>query len=468
MLAEEFDVEVEEGPWPVSLWASVLKAANDPERDTLPGWMREGFPLGISKEIAYTGVFPRTHEDTASVEASRLGGSVLEDHWGDMENYVSFQQEAERAQDLLDQMVEKGRAEIRFSWREVARDFGPSARLTKAGCITKQREDGSVKARLIFDGRRSGINGMIVCRGRVNLPRTSDVARGFQQLLSNNGQRAASGEVYAELFALDFKDAFNLLQLRQDERSFVIMKGLNDSQGRCRYYVCKCIVFGVAAGPLIWSRLAAAATRIAQSALRAEETDINCYVDDPIVVSMASSHSQHTRHLLTYTGLWMALGLELSWSKAVRGHTLTWIGFKLSLLGPQGVDLQVELADAKRDKLLATLEELSRCRGVMPLHLLRYAVGVLGWLSSAVPAARPWLSMLWAAVTGAKEPVKDTTRRREGLVFVRQVANALRWLQALLHLHEGWVGLFKIHKWRPYAATIMIQTDASPFGIGGI
>lgn len=107
MLAEEFDVEVEEGPWPVSLWASVLKAANDPERDTLPGWMREGFPLGISKEIEYTGVFPRTHEDTASVEASRLEGSVLEDHWGDMENYVSFQQEAERAQDLLDQMVEE-------------------------------------------------------------------------------------------------------------------------------------------------------------------------------------------------------------------------------------------------------------------------------------------------------------------------------------------------------------------------
>ena len=98
------------------------------------------------------------------------------------------------------------------------RDFGPSARLTKAGCA-KQREDGSVKARLIFDGRRSGINGMIVRRERVNLPRISDVARGFQQLLSNNGQRAASGEVYAELFALDFKDAFNLLQLRQDERS---------------------------------------------------------------------------------------------------------------------------------------------------------------------------------------------------------------------------------------------------------
>ena len=55
---------------------------------------------------------------------------------------------------------------------------------------------------------------MIVCLERVNLPRNSDVGMGLQQLLSNNQAAAESGHVYVEMFALDFKDAFNLLPLR--------------------------------------------------------------------------------------------------------------------------------------------------------------------------------------------------------------------------------------------------------------
>ena len=166
--------------------------------------------------------------------------------------------------------------------------------------------------------------------------------------------------------------------------------------------------------------------RVTQAALLSYETDVNCYIDDPLVMSVAASHQEHTRHLLVYVGLWTALGLEISWHKVVRGRSLNWIGFSLELCGPQGLDLLVQLADAKKAKLLDTLEELRSCRGVMPIRLLRYAVGVLGWLSSAVPAARPWLSMIWAAITGAREPVKESTRRRKGLIFVRQVDNALR------------------------------------------
>lgn len=52
------------------------------------------------------------------------------------------------------------------------------------------------------------------------------------------------------------------------------MKGLDDEWGQPRYYVSKCIVFGVATGPLIWPRLAAAAMRVAQSAMLSYETDI--------------------------------------------------------------------------------------------------------------------------------------------------------------------------------------------------
>lgn len=130
---------------------------------------------------------------------------------------------------------------------------------------------------------------------------------------------------------------------------------------------------------------------------------------------------------------------------------MNWIGFNLELW-----------AEAKKVKLLGTLEELRSCKGVMPIRLLGY---MQLEFSSAVPAACPCLSMIWAAMVLVSQ---RSARRRKGLVFVRQVDNALRWLHALLRLHHSWVGLYKAHKWRPYAATALVQTNPSPFRLGGV
>ena len=101
--------------------------------------------------IEHSRVFPQTHEDTAAVEASRLEGEVLQDYMGDCENYRSFMEESTWAQGLLDQMVEKGRAEVfHHSWRSVVDQFGDGSWLTKVGCLVKTKEDGAVKARLIL------------------------------------------------------------------------------------------------------------------------------------------------------------------------------------------------------------------------------------------------------------------------------------------------------------------------------
>ena len=212
---------------------------------------------------------------------------VLEDRTGDLENYRSFKESSDKAQPLLHEMVEKGRAVVMHAWEEVCNTFGSDAQLTKIGCLVKQKEDGSCKSRLIFDGRRSGVNGRITCRERVTLPRISDVARGFLQLVSNNSHWFPG--CYIELMALDFKDAFNMLQLRADERKFVVVKGLPDNEGRQRYYVSSCVVFGVATGPLVWSRIAAAAMLLGQAVMQVYETDVHCYIDDPLMVSVAQS-----------------------------------------------------------------------------------------------------------------------------------------------------------------------------------
>lgn len=90
--------------------------------------------------------------------------------------------------------------------------------------------------------------------------------------------------------------------------------------------------------------------------------------------------------------------------------------------------MTVRLIESKRKKLLETMAEIGKHRGVVPQKLFQYAVGVLGW----VPMARPWLSLLWGAITQNKEPVKESARRRKGLVFVKQIQHAVRWLSALV------------------------------------
>ena len=246
------------------------------------------------------------------------------------------------------------------------------------------------------------------------------------------------------------------------------MKGLPDDTGRQRYYLSSVVVFGLATGPLLWSRVAAAAMRISQSVLKAEEADVHCFVDDPLIVSMADSEQQHTKHFLYYALVWLGLGVQISWKKVSKGKSLQWIGFQLSIVDDDAASLQVELAPAKVQKLLDTFNELEARRGVVPLQLLQYAVGVLGWLSSAIPLSRPWLAMLWAVITQQKEPAKETTRRRKGLVFVKQINNAVKWLKALLTLDDQKYGLVKVHRWLPEQRAILVQTDASPFGLGGV
>lgn len=92
--------------------------------------------------------------------------------------------------------------------------------------------------------------------------------------------------------------------------------------------------------------------------------------------------------------------------------TISAIGFQLTVTGPDAWDLQVELAESKKQKLLDVFEQLEQYHGMVSLHLVQYAVGMLGWLSSAIPAAHPWMSMLWAALTSVKEPKKTTTGGR--------------------------------------------------------
>ena len=70
------------------------------------------------------------------------------------------------------------------------------------------------------------------------------------------------------------------------------MKGLDDERGVPRYYVFEVVVFGLAPGPLLWGRVAAAAMRLAPSSM--------WFVDDPLILAAGSPKRERTWTFMKY------------------------------------------------------------------------------------------------------------------------------------------------------------------------
>ncbi len=468
-LAKEFNCSTLDSGYQEPLMASLLTSAKDPDAQVLPKWLREGFPLGIEVPVENTGVFPATDSVSASIEASRMCGKLIQDWDHSAENYSSFEDAPEKAQAELDRLISDQRASIVHSWEEVVAAVGADAILTQLACLIKQKMDGSEKVRLLVDMRRSGVNGKMTILERVVLPRIWDVAKSSSALF-----HGLPDDFAPEFLIADFMDAFYTLWLTAQERKYVVVKGTPDAWGRPRYYLIQVVAFGLACGPLLWGRLAAAVMRLSQATVHQKESRSQCYVDDPILLAIAATLRERTRIFCLHLLLWCSLGFEVAWHKAQRGREVDWIGFSLAFVGPFFRDFSVTLPQDKLTKLLDTFQELSafRSRGMIPLALLSQAAGVLSWVSNVIPLARPWTGMLWAALTQARTlPSKSSTRLRKGLVFVKQVRHAVSWLEALVQATISGEGtsLTKVfHFKQPTAPPVLFRTDACPHGMGGM
>ena len=439
--------EEEPKPYRSGMIKRLLEIGGGPEKH-VPVWMEEGFPLGIEAPLETNNVFPTTAEGTKAVEASRnfqtltAMADVLQ-----AENYKSFQEAGEPAEAELERIAQLGYATWAADWETVTASVGAGAALTKFGCVQKEKPDGTLKTRLIVDMRRSGINGKMTIRQRVVLPRVTEVATSWQQL------RAMYQGQPLTLARIDFKDAFYTCRLNPQEKKFAVVRG------RKGYYILNVVAFGLACGPLLWGRTAAVMMRLASSML--PELRLQCFVDDPILVLSGQDELQHRMGLIMACLLWQALGSGLAWNKLQFGTSVSWIGFQLHLEGDTFV---ATLATDKLQKLQRLLQELLQLKGMLPLAKLRTLAGVLGWLTSIIVFARPWVSMIWGAITEAesRQPVK--ARQRKNLVFKKQVQLAL---QVVFRLSQGPELRATFHP-QQRGPSFTIQTDASPWGMGGI
>ena len=405
----------------------------------LPHWLRHGAPIGILEQIEVANVFPKVTMDETPRHPDTLYSELA--GWA---NYASAEDEPEVVAKLLGAQEAKGHCKFFDNIQQLEEFLGVDhVVLTKLALITKFKADGTPKHRLIWDLLRSDVNSAVTLTERIVLPRIQDAVEDAMHL-------RLCGEGDLEWLVLDIADAFHNIPLRPSEWKFACGKVGN------RFVVFLVLCMGGKSAPNIWGRYAALLGRMLASTFSPDEFRSEVYVDDPL---MAAIGNQDRRDLLFTVALLVlqVSGFPLAWGKGVLGESVIWIGAQLSSL-PSGI--RVSIPEDKLDALLAQTQEL-RSSVVASRRSIRAYCGKLSFIGGMVPYIRPFLSMLWAALS-------SSSRLPSNLIHCRQLMVALDWLHALLlGRHGPLVRMFPLQvHWA--ADGDYIATDACPWGFAGV
>ncbi len=485
-LREEFKAKPEdcEAIYDYELWKALLDDAQDPEVE-VPEWLAHGAPNGIGpSEIKACGIFPRISTTSAAIESAKEFARTLEVNGWSQEkhrNYKSFYEDgATHADAEVKRITEKGFVEVFASWGEVLARW-PNAKASKVAVLTKERPDGTTKARLIIDLLRSGVNGEVKLPERVVLPRLSDLVDSMLDLMEcDMGRQTPTQDMY-EFATVDFEDAFHTVHLQEGDREIAIFK---TSTG---WAVFSRLCCGMAAAPLVWCRIGAAACRLGQAIYKPDELRVQCFVDDP-AVALRGLPAQRSWHLGTLLLFWRALGFKFSWKKGARGTEVPWIGATVSVVWKTygaGSTVYpgtlVALQPAKYAELQQGVEAIHKAKGMIDFKCVQRVAGQLSWASGMFRWIRGFNACLWAAMTAhtadpAQYRKKFTDKKRPThLFFVVRIAQAIAWIRMLLAgvVRDRDGQAFRVQKYTSVATRAQdlvwcIRTDASPFGMGAI
>ena len=359
---------------------------------------------------------------------------------------------------------------------EQARSYFTAPVISKLGLLVKPKADGSVKRRVIVDALRSGANRRARCPERIVLPRPQDVytmaadlkAQEPQLLEWYRAKGLPTKEWGSELVAADLTDAFTHFAVHPAEHE----QCLSPAGDGKNYYVFVAMFFGHKCAPLIMCRLSALLTRLLQGLFWQAELQLATYIDDPLT-ALVGSRERRVRNLSLVLLTLGALGIRLAWHKGARGCKITWIGVSFTLRWREGV-LDNEVPQKLRDELLEMLDKWAS-GGMVPVGQLRTFAGKLTWAAGIYKRARWAVSIVYGAIAAHEKEIRDGTeatrraarpdsRPKDFLIPVKRFELARSWLATLFKERRPLTtrSLWK----RP--ASIMIVTDASPQGCGGM
>jgi hypothetical protein len=184
--------------------------------------------------------------------------------------------------------------------------------------IVKEKPDGSLKSRLIIDLLRSGVNGDVVLKERVVLPRIADFVDGIVDLMEYDLDSPLDDDEWYDLATVDFEDAFHTILLREADRGVMAFKTLKG------WAVFTRLCCGMAGAPIVWCRTSAAGCRLCQACFKPRELRIQCYVDDP-ALAVRGTPGQRSWLMGSALLFWVVLGFNFNGSKGARGQEVPWI-----------------------------------------------------------------------------------------------------------------------------------------------
>ena len=316
------------------------------------------------------------------------------------------------------------------------------------------------------------------------LPRGVDHGRDLAILSSD----LREGEVVQTL-VLDFKDAFMSLAIHPAERRFNCAHSASainrtrdalfeDEVVSGTFVVWRVLGFGGRPNPLVFSRAASLACRVAQGLLGRERVEglgegrIQLYVDDP-VLTVRGTVAECTLTIDLVIMVWLAMGIPLSWKKGAlydREESHRWIGIDYSVVSEGAL---MRLPDDYIKDLLDLLEPACAKDNVMSLGDLEVLVGKAARVAHVVPAARPFVAGLWGAMAAARRDAIAKSRPSLTRVSTRRFCYSASWVAALLR-EDGTcpLRLERLVSPRPpkpaEASGAHIEFDASVYGGGAV
>jgi hypothetical protein len=441
----------------IELIKALGRAAGDEDASThIPVWLDEdlGASLGFDNDIPVCGVFPTVVEDNPSQESLP---SLVTDTQG-WTNYKSVEEDLVHALELAEKAEQNGYCRILDSESE-CHDMVGTRDLTvqPLGMVSREKEDGTIKRRLVFDYLRSGTNARIRLSERIVLPRLSDAVDNAKRV-----HRHLQPNIILEWLVLDFSDAFHHVKLgKKWWRHNVCKIGP-------KWIVYTALSFGARSFPNLWGRVAAFIGRLTASCLQYQHADIQIFVDDPLVSASGSTAARNRVFASVFT-IFAVLNFKVAWSKAVLARDVTWIGGQLS---STPTSITVAIPPGRRDKFLAeTISILSA--GAIQARRLRSYTGLASFYAGFIPWFKPYITVLWGALTDVgrlhtpAKRMKIATGVAASLIPVRRIKHAMLWLRAFLMNWDVCSRSFAFDSLEP-AADSYIATDASPWGMGGI
>eukprot|EP00435_Cladocopium_sp_Y103_P065114 s1794_g27.t1 len=449
-----------ESPLKPEWWEAWQKFSKDPETD-LATWFRRGAPLGMGAPIPKSnGIFPAVHGEAEVTELSSLE-SQMGTH-----NYQSVYENKEAAEGELQRLLDKGFAK-RLSAEEAKTMYG-SGTVSRLALISKMKDSGQMKHRLVIDLLRSGGNALAAIPERIVLPRVCDVVKGIQALWRTHGGQAQEDDWALELVGADLRDAYCHLAVDEAEHRHCLAPTLKEGE----WVLFVSMLFGFRGAPLIMGRLAGAMSRQWQAAME-DKAMLQCYMDDPVLIVAGD---RKTRDSLVSRMLYLAevFGIQLAYEKGERGSKICWIGVSLEI-DMEGKAILVSVPQKLIDEVL---QKLGTWAGMVSTKEFKSLTGKLSWIAGTLTRTRWAVSAFYGALTDSEREEalnveearaakrEHDQRSKKGLIAVKRVELAKRWIEAYLQQEECW-RCRKIPlqvdppKWA-------VTTDASPFGVGAI